>query len=121
MVSQPVLISAGGTLEQQLIENEVSDTPVLLPWTDSRLFHGLGEGTQHWTLDHWQFHRPQSRTFPTANCCQDSWTLRLAWRRRLIAQTDLVGRDALQMDSNLAVGEEDQRLERCPGFHSSKP
>ena len=111
MVGQPVLIRAGGTLEEQFIANEVTDTTVLLAWTNACLFHRLGEGTQHWRLNDRQFQWPQSGAFPAADRREDSRTLRLTWRRRLIAQTNLVGRKPLEVDSNLAVRQEDQRFD----------
>ena len=122
MVSQPVLKRAGGTLEEHLIENEVADPPVFLSWTNSRLFHRLGEGPQNWPLNDWQFHRPQSGTFPAADRGQNSWAFRFARHRRLIPQTNVIHCDALEVDSNLTVGKEDQWLnERALAIFAEGP
>ncbi len=46
MMSQPILIAAGGTLEYQPIEDEISNTPFLLSGTNSGLLHRLSKNSK---------------------------------------------------------------------------
>jgi len=107
----PILIRTRGAFKEQAVQDEVPHAPLALPWADASLLHRLGEGPDGRAIDRRQIARGQPWTFAPTDRGQDSRTLWFSGCRRLVAQAHLAGRQALEVQSDRAVGKKNQRLD----------